>query len=595
MPLRKSQCRAAHTHHRKRMAIGGAHGDAAGKYNINKNMSLQIQEYPVPEETARIARAVYRKGNPYMQIRDKYGMIYTDVEFMSMYKERGRPGVSPARLAMVVVMQTAENLSDEEAVEAVAGRIDWKYMLGMRIDESSFDASILVDFRKRLQENKPEELLLNKFIQVMKAAGMLKAGGKYRTDATHVLGAVRELTRMELVYETYRHALETLAEEEPGWLMGWLSEEEIKAYEMPVKRKRFLRGGTGVQQYVTQIGRDGYRLLERINEMQGGSEDKVQARLRKLVEVQALREIWIQQYEQVYDESSEARVIQQRAAGNLPNGGKMIQSPHDLSVRYAQKRDEEWVGYKKHLTESYDEIMPNLVVHVETTPASRSDESVVTDIHAHMKEQGIAPAQHLVDQGYSSAKNIVESRMAYGVNLVTPVGIERSPQALANQGYASADFKIDWGKQSAVCPQGKTNKTWVNTHKDGTAIVQIGFSADDCKECRAKALCTRAAGREITLRTQAGYEALQHAREYQKTAAFKTQYAKRAGIEGTIAQGVYTLDMRYARYIGLAKNKLHGIFQAVGLNLLRLGNYLAGIPKAKTRVAHIRMLSLAAT
>src|SRR5262249_51694595 len=146
---------------------------------------------PVPEETARIARAAVPKGNVYVQMRDVLGNIYTDEQFADLFAPRGRPVVAPWRLALVTVMQFAEGLSDRQAGEAVRVRIDWKYALGLELSDPGFDYSVLCDFRARLVQGSAEHRLLDVLLEACKGRGLLKARGRQRTDATHVLGALR--------------------------------------------------------------------------------------------------------------------------------------------------------------------------------------------------------------------------------------------------------------------------------------------------------------------------------------------------------------------------------------------------------------------
>jgi transposase len=81
----------------------------------------------VPELTAQVARAAFPNGNRYMQMRDTLGTIYADVQFADLHPPVGQPAEAPWRLALVTIMQFAENLTDRQAAEAVRGRIDWKY------------------------------------------------------------------------------------------------------------------------------------------------------------------------------------------------------------------------------------------------------------------------------------------------------------------------------------------------------------------------------------------------------------------------------------------------------------------------------------
>src|SRR3989440_2876837 len=166
-------------------------------------MSMRPQEIsPVPEETARVARAANPKGNVYLRMRDELGSIYEDQMFTALFPRRGQPAEAPWRLALVTVMQYMEGLSDRQAAEAVRERIDWKYVLSLELTDPGFDFSVLSEFRARLVKGGAEEVLLEKLLAYCQALGLVKARGKQRTDSTHVLAAVRYMNRLELVGET---------------------------------------------------------------------------------------------------------------------------------------------------------------------------------------------------------------------------------------------------------------------------------------------------------------------------------------------------------------------------------------------------------
>src|SRR6187431_2773025 len=105
---------------------------------------------PVPEETARVARAAFRKGNPLLKLRDELGAIFADADFADLFPRLGQPGLPPWRLALVTLLQFRENLPDRQAAEAVRARIDWKYLLGLELADPGFDHSVLCEFRARL-------------------------------------------------------------------------------------------------------------------------------------------------------------------------------------------------------------------------------------------------------------------------------------------------------------------------------------------------------------------------------------------------------------------------------------------------------------
>ena len=118
--------------------------------------------YQIPEETVKVAKAAFPNGNIYLALRDNLGPIFADENFKDLYPALGQPAESPGRLALITILQYLEDLPDRQAAEAVRSRIDWKYMLGLRLDDPGFDYSVLSEFRQRLLEGKAEALLLEK-------------------------------------------------------------------------------------------------------------------------------------------------------------------------------------------------------------------------------------------------------------------------------------------------------------------------------------------------------------------------------------------------------------------------------------------------
>src|ERR687893_1003271 len=138
---------------------------------------------PVPTETARVARAGFPHGSPYLTCRDALGTIFLDEDFAALFPTSGQPGLPPWRLALITIMQFREQLTDRQAAEAVRARIDWKYLLGLELDDPGFDFSVLSEFRDRLLAGEAEERLLERLLERAKELGLLKARGRQRTDA----------------------------------------------------------------------------------------------------------------------------------------------------------------------------------------------------------------------------------------------------------------------------------------------------------------------------------------------------------------------------------------------------------------------------
>jgi len=106
-----------------------------------------------------------------MRLRDELGPIYRDEMFAPLFSQRGRPAEAPWRLALVSVMQFAERLSDRRAADTVRARIDWKYALGLPLDDSGFDSTVLCEFRARLLEGGSEQYLLDTVLTICRDRG----------------------------------------------------------------------------------------------------------------------------------------------------------------------------------------------------------------------------------------------------------------------------------------------------------------------------------------------------------------------------------------------------------------------------------------
>src|SRR5512134_756667 len=161
-------------------------------------MSLRPQAItPIPEETQRVARAAFPKGNIYLRMRDEIGTLFDDPMFSPVFPTRGQPAECPWRLALVTVMQFVEGLSDRQAAEAVRSRIDWKYALSLELTDPGGDASVLCEFRARRVDGGAGPALWQAMLSRLKDRGLLKARGQQRTDSTPVLAAIRTLNRLE--------------------------------------------------------------------------------------------------------------------------------------------------------------------------------------------------------------------------------------------------------------------------------------------------------------------------------------------------------------------------------------------------------------
>jgi transposase len=555
-------------------------------------MSLKASPIePVPGETARVARAAFRKGNPLLELRDELGTVFRDEDFADLFPRHGRPGLPPWRLALVTVLQFRENLPDRRAAEAVRARIDWKYLLGLELTDPGFDHTVLCEFRTRLLEGGAEERLLHKLLDACRARGLLKARGRQRTDATHVLAAIRVLNRLELVGETLRAALNELATVAPAWLRAAAPEAWYERYAHRVEDHRLPRAEAEREAYARAVGEDGFALLARLDEP-GTPEG-----LRRLPKVEALRQVWARHLvRQPARPPAGGGGVRLRGKADPPPPAPAVVSPYDTEARYRGRRATVWTGYVVHLSETCDDDAVHLITHAMTTDASVNEVRCTAAIHRALAGKGLAPSEHLVDTAYVDAGLRVRSREELGIALVGPSRSDASWQVKAGGGYGLDRFEVDWERERVRCPQGRLSSAWSPlVERSGRSYVRVLFRKADCGPCPARASCTRArhGARYLKLPPRAEREALRAGRERLTTKEGRRAYARRAGVEGTISRGVRAFGLRRSRYRGLAKTHLQHVATAAVINLVRLGDWLRVVPRAVTRTSRFAALAAA--
>src|SRR5215475_1339539 len=377
----------------------------------------------VPEQTASVARRAFPKGSLCIRIFDELGTIFQDQDFADLYSQHGQPGQPPFRLALVTVLQFIEGLSDRGAADAVRGRIDWKYLLCLELDDPGFDYSVLCEFRTRLLEGGAERILFDKILSALRDKKLVKSRTRQRTDSTHVLAAVRDLNRLERVGETLHATLNVLAVAAP-------------------------------------------------------------------------------------------------------------------------------------------------------------------EIHERLSKSELLPDKHLVDGGYIEASNLVESRREYDIDLIGPAQSNGRWQQVQGNGFDISNFQVDWDREKVICPAGRESSSWKQmVDGRGNDFIHAQFARSDCSVCPDLTQCTRSKGRirTVNIKPKELHEALQQTRQREKTKEFKEEYSKRAGVEGTISQGVRAFGLRRSRYVGRAKTRLQHFATAAAINLERVSDWLAGIGREKTR------------
>ncbi|MFF5207075.1 IS1182 family transposase [Streptosporangium sp. NPDC000396] len=542
----------------------------------------------MPKLTRRVARAAFPQGTLALRLRDSLGQFFDDALFAEAFPADGRPAASPGALAMVSVMQFTERLTDRQAAEAVRARIDWKYLLGLELDDSGFDHTLLSRFRARLAEHGLEEKILTTVLRVARERGLLRQGGRQRTDSAMVIADVRQLNRMEFVAETLRAALEALAAAAPGWLESVVAERDsdwLGRYGERVDSWHGLSTPADRQTWLSQTGQDGLHLLTAV------WQPSSPAWLRQIPAVEVLRQAWVQQYHR--DEGG----IHAREPGDLPPSSKLLISPYDTDARRGAKGTTTWTGYCVHLTETCDADAPRLITDVATTSAAAgNDGQALGGIHTRLRQRGLVPAEQLADSGYISAASIVTARREHDIDLVGPARPATRKRGHGDM-FTHDDFVIDDHRQQATCPAGHTSVSWSATHASHstrTPLIQIRFAAQTCRACPLQPRCTIAAnqtwGRSLTLRAPALRAALQQRRREQETDQWRARYRWRAGIESTVCQFVHRTAGRHTSYKGHKQAHVGHCLAATAINLIRIDDWLQGHRPEPTRVTHLTRL-----
>ncbi|MET8248420.1 IS1182 family transposase [Streptomyces sp. NPDC005202] len=547
-------------------------------------MSLQpMGSGEIPAETARVARAAFPKGSLAIRVRDELGPLFTDEEFAELFPARGKPAWSPGWLAMVLVLQFVEGLTDRQAAEAVRARIDWKYALGLELTDAGFDFSMLSEFRDRLVGAEGGREILDEVLAAARKKGLVTARGSARTDSTHVLCAVRELNQLELVAETLRAALNAVARTEPGWLDEHALPDWFKHYATRAEESRFPKARAQREQTYLRIGGDVYLLR------QVWAQDAPTG-LRELPEVEALQQVWVQHFHLVDGE------VARRGPKDRPPGARRLVTPYDLDARTGAKRELNWDGCKVHLTETCGTNTPHLITSVVTTAASVSDDRMAVAVHAELARRDLLPEEHWVDTGYANVCALAAAQRDHDVALHGPLKAVTVPHTRGDAAFGQDAFVIDWDNRQATCPNGRTTTAWrVARSEEDLPMIRIRFPLTACRPCPDRAGCINSPNgkrRELNLRPRD--QALQQARSLQATDEWKARYTIRAGVEGTISQAVQACDLRRSRYRGLPKTSLQHQLTGAALNLLRIDAWLTDTPRARTRTSHLTALRPAA-
>src|ERR1019366_6577760 len=409
---------------------------------------------------------------------------------------------------MMTVLQFAENLTDRQAADAVRGRLDWKYCLGLALEDEGFDFSVLSEFRARLVAGGLERAVLDLLLGRLKGLGLVRAGGRQRTDSTHVLAAIRGMNRVELAEETVRAALEALAAAAPDWLAGVIDASWQQVYGQRIDTLRLPARETARSKLAEQYGRDGYHLLEAVRA------PGAPGWLRELPAVRALRMIWVQQYYRSTDEHGEKVIRREASKHGVPPGRLKLVSPYDPDARYSEKRGKGWAGYRVHISETCQEPepdgtreAPNLITSVAATEATVPGAAMTEPVHDMLEASGLTPRR--ARGGFRvHLRRTAAGRPRPRHHPTRPAAV-RQPAAGPLRRIHRRDVHHRLGPPAGDLPPGRHQQRLEPGPAGERQAIVVRFATAACRACPARAQCTTSRTcRQLFLRPREIHEAV---------------------------------------------------------------------------------------
>jgi len=184
-----------------------------------------------------------------------------------------------------------EELPDRQAADAVRGRIDWKYLLGLELADPGFDASVLSEFRKRLVQGGAEQLLLDALLALYKERGWRHPRGNASEPAVaHALAPHPSDEPAHVRGRSDGFALNSLAVVAHEWLVSHSDAEWVVRYGHRIEESRLPKSEGDRLALAELMGEDGWKVLSAVFDPLAPSW------LREIPAIQVLRQIWVQKY-----------------------------------------------------------------------------------------------------------------------------------------------------------------------------------------------------------------------------------------------------------------------------------------------------------
>jgi transposase len=513
----------------------------------------------------------------YGWLASQRGELFRDEQFAGLYVlDNGRPSVPPSLLAVALVLQTYEGVSDDEAKRRATYDLQWKVALGVELDARPFAKSTLQEFRAQLILHEEQAAIFEASLELAKRRGKFRTTGgekrklKAALDTTNILGRGAVKDTYNLLGDGIVQVARMLAKLAGQSLAGWAEAHGYGRYVGPTS----LKGTAEIdwsdpeqrRRFLGEIVADADRLLEQARVVRSGLEAGSAAETALLEAAGLLRRLLIQDVERRDD----GPALKEGVAKDR------LVSVHDPELRHGRKSARtRFDGHKAAVVVDTEEP---LILAVEVLAGNAPDaEGALALVEQAEATTGCEVDATLGDGAYGSG----ETRQTFaeaGRTLIAKV------PSVSNQGrFPKTAFTLDLEVGSATCPAGQTTHDLRRTTAGGG---QFHFAVAVCAACPQREQCVKGVGgRTVALHPQE--HLLQDARAFQASPAFAEIRRRRQTVEHRLARLVQ-LGIRQARYLGRAKTRFQLLMAAAVANL----TYLAATTSPSTD-PHLSAVGLA--
>jgi len=495
----------------------------------------------------------------YGWLASQRGELFRDEAFAGLYVlNNGRPSVPPSLLAVALVLQTYEGVSDEEAKQRADYDLRWKVALGVELDARPFAKSTLQEFRAQLIVHEEQAAIFQQSLELAKRRGKFrtKSGEKRKLkvalDTSNILGRGAVKDTYNLLGDGIVKLARVLAKLAGQALEAWAEEQGYGRYVGQTSLKGTAEidwsDATERRRFLGEIVADADRLLEQTRAVRSDLEAGSAAE-SALVEAAGLLSRVLQQD---VERRSDGPAIKEGVAKDR------LVSVHDPEMRHGRKSaSKRFDGHKAAIVVDTDEpLITAVAVLAGNAPDAEGALELIEQTEANT---GCEVEVSMGDCAYGSG----ETRQAFaeaGRTIVAKV------PSSTNQGYfPKTAFVLDLEAGSATCPAGQTTQDFTPAPTGGG---QFRFAVAVCAACPLRAQCVLGVGgRTVQLHPQE--RLLQDARAFQTSPAFAEYRRRRQTVEHRIARLVQ-LGLRQARYVGTAKTRFQVLMAAAVANLTYL-------------------------